>query len=101
MALLERGRRSMPRGVPMAWMTSGITRRCGWPRGAGARFTDVDGHTYLDMHIADASAFCGHAPGPIVEAVNRQIERGNQFQLPGKDAIWVAEHLAGRYGLPK
>ena len=29
------------------------------------------------------------------------MERGNQFLLPGEDAIAVAEHLAGRYGLPK
>ena len=26
---------------------------------------------------------------------------GNQFLLPGEDAIVVAEHLADRYGLPK
>ena len=45
--------------------------------GRGAHFTDVDGHEYLHMHIADSSAFCGHAPGPLVEAVKRQIERGN------------------------
>src|SRR4029450_2395204 len=69
--------------------------------GSGAHFTDVDGHDYLDMHIADASAFCGHAPDPLVRAVTQQIERGNQFQLPGEDAIWVAEHLVHRYGLPK
>ena len=29
------------------------------------------------------------------------MKLGNQFLLPGEDAIVVAEHLAGRYGLPK
>ena len=29
------------------------------------------------------------------------MELGNQFLLPGEDAIVVAEHLADRYGLPK
>jgi len=102
MALLEQGRRSMPRGVPMSWMDDLWDHPPMWvAEGSGAHFTDVDGHDYLDMHIADASAFCGHAPGPLVRAVNWQIERGNQFQLPGEDAIWVAEHLARRYGLPK
>jgi glutamate-1-semialdehyde 2,1-aminomutase len=101
-ALLERGRQSMPRGVPMSWMDDLWDHPPIWvAEGSGAHFTDVDGHDYLDMHIADASAFCGHAPEPLVRAVTQQIERGNQFQLPGEDAIWVAEHLAHRYGLPK
>ena len=29
------------------------------------------------------------------------MKLGNQFLLPGEDAIVVAEHLAARYGLPK
>jgi glutamate-1-semialdehyde 2,1-aminomutase len=69
--------------------------------GHGPRFTDVDGHEYLDMNIADASAFCGYAPTPLADAVKKQMERGNQFLLPDENAVWVAEHLAGRYGLPK
>lgn len=102
MALLERARHSMPRGVPMSWFDDSWDHPPMWvAHGSGARFTDVDGHTYLDMHIADASAFCGHAPPTVVEAVKRQMERGNQFQLPDENAIWVAEHLAARYGMPK
>jgi glutamate-1-semialdehyde 2,1-aminomutase len=53
------------------------------------------------MYLADMSAFCGHAPAPVVEAVARAVRLGTQFLLPGEDAIAVAEHLAGRYGLPK
>ena len=102
MALLEQARRSMPRGVPMAWMDDLYDHPPVWvSHGEGASFTDVDGHTYLDMYVADMSAFCGHAPAPVVEAVARRMELGNQFLLPGEDAIVVAEHLAGRYGLPK
>jgi glutamate-1-semialdehyde 2,1-aminomutase len=102
MALLERARASMPRGVPMAWMDDLYEHP---PvlveRGEGAYFTDVDGHTYLDMYVGDLSGFCGHAPAPVVEAVTRRIGLGNHFLLPGEDAIAVAEHLAARYGLPK
>ena len=83
------------------WTTSTTTRRSGSAQGEGAHFTDVDGHTYLDLYVADMSAFCGHAPAPVAEAVARRMELGNQFLLPGEDAIAVAEHLAGRYGLPK
>jgi glutamate-1-semialdehyde 2,1-aminomutase len=53
------------------------------------------------MYLADMSAFCGHAPRPVVDAVTHRMKLGNQFLLPGEDAIAVAEHLADRYGLPK
>jgi glutamate-1-semialdehyde 2,1-aminomutase len=102
MALQARARDSMPRGVPMAWMDDLYEHPPVWvAHGEGSRFTDVDGHTYLDMYVADMSAFCGHAPEPVVEAVARRMGQGNQFLLPGEDAVAVAEHLAGRYGLPK
>jgi glutamate-1-semialdehyde 2,1-aminomutase len=102
MELLERARGSMPRGVPMAWMDDLYEHPPVWvTEGEGAHFTDVDGHRYLDMYIADGSGFCGHAPRPVVEAVSKRIRSGNQFLLPGEDAIAVAEHLAERYGMAK
>ena len=102
MALSERARRSMPRGVPMAWMDDLYDHPPTWVvEGEGATFTDVDGHTYVDFYIADMSGFCGHAPPPVVAAVGERMRRGNQFLLPDEDAIVVAEHLAQRYRLPK
>jgi glutamate-1-semialdehyde aminotransferase len=85
----------------MSWMEDLYEHPAVWvTEGRGAHFTDVDGHRYLDMYIADASGFCGFAHPAVVEAVSRRIERGNQFLLPGEDAIAVAEHLAGRYRMP-
>ena len=102
MALLERARRSMPRGVPMSWMDDLYEHPPVFVTdGKGAYLTDVDGHTYLDMYLADMSAFCGHAPDAVVDAVSRRMALGNQFLMPGEDSVVVAEHLAGRYGLPK
>jgi glutamate-1-semialdehyde 2,1-aminomutase len=102
MSLLERARGTMPRGVPMSWMDDMWEHPPIWVvEGNGAYFTDIDGHEYLDMYIADMSAFCGHAPSAVVEAVQRRMELGNQFLLPVEDSIKVAEHLSGRYGLPK
>ena len=44
-ALLERGRRVMPNGVPMAWMVGSYHHLPLWVEsGKGAHFTDVDGH---------------------------------------------------------
>jgi len=100
--LRERARRSMPNGVPMAWFMSSYHHVPPWVvEGHGARFTDVDGHTYHDFNIADLSMFCGYGPEPLVRAVSDRIARGNQFLLPGEDSIVVSEALAARYGLPK
>ena len=64
-ALLERGRRVMPNGVPMAWMVGSYHHLPLWVEsGSGAHFTDVDGHVYRDFNIADLSMFCGYAPEP-------------------------------------
>ncbi len=102
MALLERSRRTMPRGVPMTWMDDLYEHPPVFvAQGKGATITDVDGHSYLDMYVADMSAFCGHAPAAVVEAVSRRMRLGNQFLMPGEDSIVVAEHLADRYGMPK
>jgi glutamate-1-semialdehyde 2,1-aminomutase len=102
MALLERARRSMPRGVPVTWMDDLYEHPPVFvASGRGATITDVDGHSYLDMYVADMSAFCGHAPDAVVEAVSRRMALGNQFLMPGEDSILVAEHLAARYGMPK
>jgi glutamate-1-semialdehyde 2,1-aminomutase len=100
-ALVERARRSMPDGVPMAWM-AGLY---GHPplfvaHGAGCRFTDVDGNEYVDFNLADLSAPSGFAPPVVLEAIEQRAARGLQFLLPVEEAIEAAELLAERYGLP-
>jgi glutamate-1-semialdehyde 2,1-aminomutase len=91
----------MPRGVPMQWMASTY----GHPPvfsadGKGAHFRCVDGHRYLDMGLALLVNFGGYAPAPVVSAVTRQLRRGSHFALPAEDAIYVAEELSHRFGLP-
>ncbi len=100
-ALRERARRSMPNGVPMAWMVSDNEVPVFVTEGKGSHFRDVDGHDYLDTNVADISMFCGYAPPPVVEAVTHRVAAGTQFLLPSEDAIWVAEELARRYELPR
>jgi glutamate-1-semialdehyde 2,1-aminomutase len=101
-ARLEQAQRTMPRGVPMSWMDDLYEHPPVWvTHGEGAYFWDVDGHRYLDLYVADMSAFCGHGPAPVVAAVAERIQRGNQFLQPSEDAIPLAEHMAERYGMPK
>lgn len=101
MALLERARRTMPGGVPMAWM------EYFYPAGPfvvaqaqGAYLTDIDGHRYLDMNLADTSMATGYGLQGVADAVDRQFRNGSQMLLPTQDAIDVTEELANRYGLP-
>lgn len=101
-ALVERSRKSMPRGVPMSWMDDLYEHPpIVVSEGSGARFRDVDGHEYLDLYIGDMATFCGHAPPPVVRAVAARAAAGTHFMLPTEDALVVAEHLAERYRLPQ
>jgi len=99
-ALLAQGGKAMPSGVPMAWMR-GLYHHppIVVDTGAGARFTDVDGHSYVDFNQADMSSNAGYAVPDIVEAVSRRMATGAQFLLPVEDAIVVSEELARRFGL--
>ena len=102
MEATSRAARTMPRGVPMSWMDELYDHPPLWvSHGAGSRFWDLDGHEYVDMYVADMSAFCGHAPAPVVRAVCERMAAGNQFLLPSEDALVVAEALAARYGMAK
>jgi glutamate-1-semialdehyde 2,1-aminomutase len=100
-ALFERAGRSLLDGVPMHWM---VKWAGGFPlfvsEGEGAWFTDVDGHTYLDLCLGDTGAMTGHAPRATVDAVRHQTERGFTFMLPSENHLWVAEELTRRFGLP-
>ena len=99
--VLRRAARSMPNGVPMAWM-SGLYR---FPpifaaRGAGSAFWDIDDNRYTDFNLCDLSMSMGFNHPAIVSAVSTQMTRGAHFLLPTEDAIAVAELLAERVGLP-
>ena len=82
------------------WPGSSTTGRSSSPRGAGCRFTDLDGNEYLDFNQADLSASCGFAPAPVLEAIAERAARGLQFLLPVEEALAAAELLAERFALP-
>jgi glutamate-1-semialdehyde 2,1-aminomutase len=99
--LFEQGKRSLLAGVPMPWMTEWAGPYPVFVAEAeGARFTDVDGHTYVDFCLGDTGAMTGHAPKAAVEAIARQAARGITTMLPTEDSIWVGREMARRFGLP-
>jgi glutamate-1-semialdehyde 2,1-aminomutase len=89
-------------GVPMPWMIR-------WPGGFpvfaaeahGARFTDVDGHEYVDFCLGDTAAMTAHSPEPTVRALREQAAKGITLMLPSEDALWVGRELTRRFGLAR
>ena len=98
----ERSRESMVGGVPMNWMDRWVG---GFPvvldHAEGARLTDIDGHTYVDLCLGDTGAMAGHAPAATVRAIEERIRRGVTAMLPSEDSVWVAEELCRRFGLAR
>lgn len=96
--LFKKAKEVMPGGVPMSWMAK-------WPgaypifvdSAQGARFTDVDGHEYVDLCLGDTGSMTGHSPKATVEAINAQLKRGLTAMLPTEDAVIVASELARRF----
>ncbi|MGQ0668661.1 MAG: aspartate aminotransferase family protein [Actinomycetota bacterium] len=99
--LFERGKRSLLAGVPMPWMTEWAGPYPVFVAEAeGARFTDVDGRTYVDFCLGDTGGMTGHAPKVAVQAIAEQAAKGITLMLPTEDSIWVGEEMARRFGLP-
>jgi glutamate-1-semialdehyde 2,1-aminomutase len=100
-ALFERAGKSLLGGVPMNWMAKWAGAFPPFVREAqGAHFFDVDGNRYVDFCLGDTGAMTGHSPFATVKAIEEQLRRGITLMLPGEDAVFVAEELQARFGLP-
>src|SRR5258708_26473345 len=100
-ALFDRASKSLLGGGPMTWRIKGAGASPPFVREAqGAQFFDVDGLRYIDFCLGDTGAMTGHSPFPTVKAVEEQCKRGITLMLPSEDAIFVAEELQQRFGLP-
>ena len=100
-ALFERAGKTLPRGVPMPWMSEWASP---FPlfieHARGAHVRDVDGHDYVDFCLGDTGALFGHSPEPVAAAIADQASRGYSYMLPTEDAIRVGEALQQRFKLP-
>jgi glutamate-1-semialdehyde 2,1-aminomutase len=99
-AMFERARQALAGGVASAYQ-----EREPWPiyleRGRGSRVWDVDGAERIDFHNAFGSMPQGHAHPAITRAVEQRLELGTHFAAPTEDAVFVAEELQRRFGLPR
>ena len=100
-ALFNQSRERLVGGVPMGWMLW-------WPtpiplvirEASGAHLIDVDSHEYIDFCLGEGGSMAGHSPPEVAKAVARQAEIGLSHLFPTEDALWVAEDLTERFGLP-
>jgi len=100
-AWFERAGKSLLAGVPMNWMRKWAGAFPPFVREAqGGHFFDVDGNRYVDLCLGDTGAMTGHSPFATVKALEEQARRGITLMLPNENAIFVAEELQKRFGLP-
>jgi len=66
-------------------------------RGAGARVTDADGRTYLDLVGSWGPLIAGHAHPAVVAAIKAALERGTTFGAPCEAEVELAERVAAAY----
>ena len=101
-ALAEQADTSLLAGVPMPWMTRWAGRFPLFVDDArGARFTDADGHEYVDLCLGDTGAMTGHALPAVAEALRERSEHGFTTMMPSTDAAWVGQELTRRFGLDR
>ncbi|MGH3498899.1 MAG: aspartate aminotransferase family protein [Nocardioidaceae bacterium] len=97
---VERAGRVLAGGATSNWQIA-APQAVWMSHGAGSKVYDVDGTEYSDFHGGYGVSIAGHAHPAIVEAVSDRVRRGTHFAQPTQDAIFVAEDLTRRFGLPQ
>jgi glutamate-1-semialdehyde 2,1-aminomutase len=66
-------------------------------RGAGARITDADGRSYLDLVGSWGPLIAGHAHPAVIEAVSAALTRGTTYGAPCAAEVELAERVVAAY----
>ncbi len=64
--------------------------------GSGARITDADGNSYVDLVGSWGPMILGHAHPAVLEAVSAAVSRGLSFGAPGEGEVALAEEIVAR-----
>jgi glutamate-1-semialdehyde 2,1-aminomutase len=98
-ALHERAARRVPGGV-----NSNVRLDAPavfFERAQGAWLFDVDGNDYVDYLLGQGPAFLGHAPQPVVAAVEEACRRGMVYGAQHELEVEAAELLCRAAGWPE
>jgi glutamate-1-semialdehyde 2,1-aminomutase len=90
--LYERAKKVLPAGV-----SYGIRYFEPYPfytaMAKGSKLYDVDGNEYVDFWLGHTALILGHSPQAIVEAVEKQIEKGTHYGTCHELEIQLAEQV--------
>ena len=65
-------------------------------RGAGSRIWDADDNEYIDYVLSWGPLVLGHAPPPVIEALDRVMRDGTSFGIPTALELELAELVIAR-----
>ncbi len=91
--LHERSKRSLAGGVSSQHRIGERPVPLFFERGKGCRLYDVDGNELIDYFMGNGPAIFGHAPDFLLEAVTREMQRGQMYAGQHSLEIEVAELL--------
>ncbi|WP_134765684.1 glutamate-1-semialdehyde 2,1-aminomutase [Nocardioides sp. 1609] len=96
--MFERARAVIPGGVSSP--VRAFNAVGGTPRfirsAAGARLTDVDGNTYVDLVCSWGPMLVGHAHPEVQEAVLAAVARGTSYGAPTEPEVELGEEILAR-----
>jgi glutamate-1-semialdehyde 2,1-aminomutase len=90
--LLERARQVMPGGSLGTYVQPDDVAFV-IARAQGSKVYDVEGREYIDYILGSGPGVLGHAHPAVVEAIQRQVERGTQYYWLNEPAIQLAEKM--------
>jgi glutamate-1-semialdehyde 2,1-aminomutase len=67
-------------------------------RAKGARLYDVDGNSYIDYVLSWGPMILGHAPAPVIKAIQRAASNGTSYGAPTELEVELAKMI--RAALP-
>jgi glutamate-1-semialdehyde 2,1-aminomutase len=94
--LHERACRTIPGGVSSNIRAKWRPFPLFYTHGRGSRIWDADGNESIDYVLARGPLLLGHSPGPVIEAVKRQLDRGLMYAGQHELEIEAAELISRR-----
>lgn len=91
--LYERACRTTPGGIHSNVRKNWQPTPMFYDHGQGSHVWDVDGNDYIDYVLARGPLLLGHTPGPVIEAVKRQLDHGLMYAGQHELEIEAAERF--------
>ncbi|UCD27707.1 MAG: aspartate aminotransferase family protein [Planctomycetota bacterium] len=89
--LYQRSCRTTPGGIHSNVRKNWRPHPMFYERGKGSHVWDADGNEFIDYVLARGPLLLGHLPGPVIETVKRQLDRGLMYAGQHELEIEAAE----------